>query len=244
MKRTGRRRGFTLIELLVVIAIITILVSMVVTLVINVQRNAQIKRTTGTIQSLVSGMTSYHADFRTYPPIFINEMTASGGAKTTKPSAIKRNEALYDYLTMRVKIGTKFFGPWIDDEIKNSARDTDGNTMVEFIDAWGLYIVFNMPGEDHQGDIDVDGKKVPGPNHMCLEDSAGVWNESVLKFDLYSYGPNLIDDTKSTSISMLFRDKGADGRYGFYKSGDSGDPPGHKHVDDVTSWGDSTRKAN
>lgn len=244
MNRTQRPRGFTLIELLVVIAIITILVSLIVTLVINVQRNAQVKRTMGTIGALQSALTGYFADFRTYPPVYINEMTDLSGTTTSTPSAIKRNETLFEYLTLKVKLGTKWFGPWLPDEQKNAARDTDKNGKPEFVDAWQSPLVFNMPGEDHSGDVNVDGKKVPGPNHMVLEESAGKWDLSNLKYDIYSYGPNLIDDSKATAATWAMRDRGVDGKYGYYKSGDSGDPPAHSHGDDVLSWSEHTNKKN
>lgn len=251
--RKTARSGFTLIEMLVVMAIISILVAMIVTVVMNVRRNAQIARTVATIKVIQSAMNSYKAEYLAYPPIYVDwayepdpDMDGSGATSLTSPSYLARNELLYAWLTTRFegfgKAGAT--GPFLLEKDINDKDDTTDAWSAgrqEFTDAWGVPLVFVMPGLDHSLEVDEEGNRVAAQNNTMLKlaSGAGEWDHENPKFDLYSVGPNGTDETGCVLGTLTtFTKNGGDWGYTC-----SDYDPSVGVGDDIGNWKQANKKS-
>lgn len=210
------KSGFTLVEMLVVMAIISILAAMIVTVVINVRINAQIAATTAMINVITSAIDSYKAEYIAPPPVYKDwgyepdsDMDGAGASAVTPTDYIFRNELLREWLTTRfdgfgMSGGT---GPFLHTNQITYQDDTTDSWkpgMIEFCDAWGVPLVFTMPGLDHSGEVDATGNRVNARNNMMLRitTTAGDWDHQNAKYDLYSVGPNGTDETGHTTGTL------------------------------------------
>jgi prepilin-type N-terminal cleavage/methylation domain-containing protein len=213
-RRVGRRpgpdrAGFTLIEMLVVIGIMSVLMAGLVVAVVGVMEKTHYKKTVTTIEMLKTALSDYKNTFGGYPPVFggpgggapdsqvyqvAAENQVAGRATLTLSSSstlseVDRNQALRVYLEHGFEgvRGT----PIIPSTAQLNRADTDGDGIREYVDGWGLALVFNRPGKDHFDDIDGDGRVIEG--RYSTEAEPGV-NPSKWVFEIYSLGSNNIDD--------------------------------------------------
>ncbi|MDP3992896.1 MAG: prepilin-type N-terminal cleavage/methylation domain-containing protein [bacterium] len=89
---SNSRRGFTLIELLVVITIIGILITLVTVAVVPVQRRSRDAKRKAEVNSFLSGINLFKADFKIYP----NPTFYLGSYGTVANGGINSNYALAD----------------------------------------------------------------------------------------------------------------------------------------------------
>ncbi|MBN1807966.1 MAG: type II secretion system protein GspG [Planctomycetes bacterium] len=121
MARHERDGGFTIVEILVVIAIISVLAGLLMTGVLIAKRNAMKKQTKIILAGISIALESYKTDMGDYPP-------GSGDTQSA--------ETLFAELTT-----AKGFGPYYTSRDK-SVRDTNGNGVMELVDAWGNPILY------------------------------------------------------------------------------------------------------
>lgn len=113
--------GFTIVEMLVVIAIISVLAGLLMSGVMVARGRAREHQTKIIMGDIILALENYRTDNGDYPP-------GSGG--------VGSSEALYLELAT-----AKGFGPYIKGERAN-VKDTNGNGLLEFVDAWGNPILY------------------------------------------------------------------------------------------------------
>ncbi len=95
----------------------------------------------------------------------------------------------------------------------NSAGASDSNGVNQYVDGWGLALVFNRPGHNHAYDVDSDNKPIKGR----YDTSGTAGNESRWVFDVYSFGSDNVDSYGASHTNAASNN--------------------NQHGDDVVSWG-------
>ena len=125
------KNGFTLIEMLVVITIISILAALILTALGKARRQAKVTTTRSLLSVISMGCENYFSDWGgVYPTAFQNP---------NSPQLNEGAEMLYRQLTTREGRSVRDYAKDIS---RDNIGDVDGDSALEFIDAWGNPIVY------------------------------------------------------------------------------------------------------
>jgi general secretion pathway protein G len=176
------KRGFTLLELLVVISVIALLAGFLGVVIGNVMGKAELKKTEATVQAISSALQNYFTEWNNY-------YWAGRDVADTAAEAIT-------YLEERVAIDIQgvSHGPYITEPLP---KDPGG---THYVDAWGQLIRIRFPGADHSTD------KTRGPDLSGATLIPGNINLVTAKPEIYSIGPNGVDDTFQNSTGAHWHD--------------------------------------
>ena len=214
-----RRRGFTIIELLVVISIIAILASILLPTFNKVRKVAQCGAVQGTIRALEQALRAYHDDNTLYPVEDKSDVPTTG--------------FLFQLQTLGLN------SPYVRDlkmqDVEPSTIPLAANAKVK--DSW-----YQAARKNHihyrRGPLRTEGGVTSEAGYKAA--LANFYGNDAT-FNLWSFGPNRVDDSSDQAETGTFT-RAATGGSG----GDEGTDPNAVDgiKDDLTNWNSNSSSAS
>jgi prepilin-type N-terminal cleavage/methylation domain-containing protein len=192
-----RARGFTLVELLVVIAIIGALAAIAIPMIGNARRQASIKTTKNSLQTLSLAISSYQGAFGDYPPSSIEEFYETPG--NNLDAGI---ESVLLHLATQKRGGP--FYEWDEETIDNLDGDSvsdpelkaeidwifGDDQLREIVDPWGLPLIY-IHNRDYERAyaITTGEPRGRGTAQASRSEKTSTFHAPT-QFQLWSSGPN------------------------------------------------------
>jgi hypothetical protein len=138
-------------------------------------------------RDIARGLARFHTQYGYYPPHVAPEAFDASAAPTTAPFLCDRpGEVLYWYISDYIT----------QSDATRLARDTDGDTLREFVDTWGNPIGYRAPRHDlAPGSPEILADRLTFDHREAISFDGNRGRDHREYYDLWSIGPDHVNDT-------------------------------------------------